>query len=174
MENEENTPEFEQDENENQNEESTEQSVETSQEDETDWKAEALKYKAILDRNKNKKPEIKSQPKEKSEGTMSIKDMYALNQANVHTDDLDEVLEYAKFKKISVAEALQSSLIKATLADKSEYRKTANVSNTGAARKGAVKTSDDTLQANLSKGIVPEKGSDEAERLFWARRGGKR
>ncbi len=173
MENEEYTPELEQDENETQDEESDEQSEETSQEDEKDWKAEALKYKAILDRNKNKKPETKTQPKEKSDG-MSIKDSYALIQANVHEEDLDEVLDYAKFKKISISEALQSNLIKATLADKSEYRKTANVSNTGAARKGSAKVSDDTLKSNLAKGIIPEKGSDEAERLFYARRGGRR
>lgn len=65
--NDETTPELEQDVNETQNEETNEetqdessnQSEETSKEDDKDWKAEALKYKAILDRNKDK-------PKEKS------------------------------------------------------------------------------------------------------------
>ena len=57
MENDNKTPEVELDENQINEEvesdevESTEQEVE-----QTDWKAEALKYKAILDRNKNKKP----------------------------------------------------------------------------------------------------------------------
>lgn len=67
--NDETTPELEQDVNENQEEEETKdetkeetsnQTESTSKEEDKDWKAEALKYKAILDRNKNKKPENKA------------------------------------------------------------------------------------------------------------------
>ncbi len=72
MENDEYTPEVEQDENENNEVEETEEEettepTETSKEDETDWKAEALKYKAILDRNKNKKAKIKTEAKKSDE-----------------------------------------------------------------------------------------------------------
>lgn len=176
--NDEETPEFEQDDNKINEEESTEeQSDEESSdtEDDKDWKAEALKYKAILDRNKNKKPEVKIETKKnESSNTLSQRDFYALNQAQVHIDDFDDVVDYAKFKKISVTEALNSDVLKTVLANKSEFRKTSNVSNTSAARKGAVKVSDDALLSNLSKGNIPEKGSEEAERIFWARRGGKR
>lgn len=176
MENDETTPEVEQDENKiNEVEETEEQSnEETTDTQETDWKAEALKQKAINQRlNKRiERPEVKETKVDSS--TLSPKDFYALNQASVHIDDFDDVLEYAKFKKISVQEALKLDVIKTTLANKSEFRKTAEVSNTGASRRGAVKTSDDVLQKNLLDGKIPEKGSDEAERLFWARRGGKR
>lgn len=175
MENDEITPELEQDENKTQEEESEEQSKETSDtQEETDYKAEFLKQKAINKRISEKlnKPEVKETKVDSS--TVSQKDLYALGQANVHIDDFDDVVEYAKFKKISVQEALKLDVIKTTLANKSEFRKTAEVSNTGASRRGAVKISDDVLQSNLMDGKIPEKGSDEAERLFWARRGGKR
>lgn len=65
MENDEKTPEVELDENkinEGEEEKAPEQPETPSNEDDTDWKAEALKYKAILDRNKNK-PERKSESK---------------------------------------------------------------------------------------------------------------
>lgn len=125
-----------------------------------------------------KKPETKAPVKQEAKSdeseNLSPKDLYALSQANVHLDDFDDVVEYAKFKKISIADALKSDVIKATLANKSEYRKTAEVTNTGNARKSVSKVSDEALAENLKKGQVPKKGSEEAERLFWARRGGKR
>lgn len=59
--NDEYTPDLEQDENETQDvqeetneSEDTQEQTQTTHEDEKDWKAEALKYKAILDRNKDK------------------------------------------------------------------------------------------------------------------------
>ena len=53
--NDENTPDLEQDDNETQeNQQELDTNEETHDVDDTDWKAEALKYKAILDRNKNK------------------------------------------------------------------------------------------------------------------------
>jgi hypothetical protein len=69
MENDETTPEVEQDENKI-NEEVSEEKDTSEQsgskevtQDDKDWKAEALKYKAILDRNKNKTPETKTSKK---------------------------------------------------------------------------------------------------------------
>lgn len=172
MQNDENTPDLELDENQNQEEETQDES--SDQEQETDWKAEALKQKAINKRISEKfnKPEVKSEPK--GEVSVSQKDIYALAQSNVHIDDYDDVVDYAKFKNISVQEALKTDVIKTTLATKSEFRKTAEVSNTGATRGSKAKVSDDVLAKNLLDGKVPEKGSEEAERLFWARRGGKR
>ncbi len=65
------TPDLEQDVNETQEgQEESEQETEDQtipQEDDKDWKAEALKYKAILDRNKDKKSETKSSAKKSNE-----------------------------------------------------------------------------------------------------------
>lgn len=79
--NDEYTPDLEQDENETQEVESTEEiseettnQSETSHEDEKDWKAEALKYKAILDRNKDKnKPDTKELSKKSDDFGYDVK-----------------------------------------------------------------------------------------------------
>lgn len=67
MENVENTAELEQQENENlngdENQSENEDNQNQIQEDKTDWKSEALKYKAILDRNKDKFKENKASTK---------------------------------------------------------------------------------------------------------------
>lgn len=175
MENDEKTAELEQHENETQEEvaeetqDTSEQSEETSHEDDKDWKAEALKYKAILERNKNKKPEVR----EKRSVTPELDNATLARIYNIHEDDIDEVLDMAKFKKVSLAEALKLGATKAILAEKEEFRRTANASNIGNTRR-ATSVSPDTLVRNLSEGKVPEKGSKEAEDLFWAKRGGKR
>jgi len=175
MENDEKTAELEQHENETQEEvaeetqDTSEQSEETSHEDDKDWKAEALKYKAILERNKNKKPEVR----EKRSVTPELDNATLARIYNIHEDDIDEVLDMAKFKKVSLAEALKLGATKAILAEKEEFRRTANASNIGNTRR-ATSVSPDTLVRNLSEGKVPEKGSKEAEELFWAKRGGKR
>jgi hypothetical protein len=92
----------------------------------------------------------------------------------IEEEDFEEVLDMAKFKKLSIAETLKLGATKAILAEKAEFRKTAEVSNTGNARRGTSKVSDDVLLKNLADGKVPEAGSSEAEQLFWAKRGGKR
>jgi len=105
---------------------------------------------------------------------LGSKDLFALMQNQVHEDDIDDVVEVAKLRKVTVAEALKLDLTKTILAKKSEYRKSAEVANTAPARKGATKISDDALLGGLSEGKIPEKGSEEAERLFWAKRGGRK
>lgn len=176
------TPEMEQDANQIPEEELEEETQEeetdndSDSDDDTDWKAEALKQKAINKRlsQKLEKPVKKDAKVEKSEETsinLNAKDLYVLNQANVHVDDIDDVVEYAAFKKISIAEALKSSAVKAILSEKEEYRTTAQSAHTGTAKKGNTKISDEKLLSNLSKGQIPEKGSEEAMRLFNARHG---
>jgi hypothetical protein len=58
------------------------------------------------------------------------------------------------------------------LSEKDEERKTANASNTGKARVGSTKMTDETLLSNASKGIYPEKDED-IERLIMARKAKK-
>ena len=88
---------------------------------------------------------------------LSSKDTIALINAKVHEDDVDDVLDYAKYKKISVAEALKSSVIKASLTEKEELRTTANATNTGKTRSGISKVSGDSLLSKAQKtGEVPD------------------
>lgn len=165
--------------------ENAEQEQDTTEEAEIDQEKEDLKkslktMEAQKDHWRKKATERLSRQNEEDDteestsSKISIKDQQALLRNNVHEDDIDEVVEYAAFKKISVSEALKSDVIKTTLSNKAEFRKTADASNTSSAKKGSSKVSDETLVSKLSKGEVPEKGSEEAERLFWAKRGGKR
>jgi hypothetical protein len=156
--------------------EQTDNQEETSNDTEQDLEKEELKKKlATIEAQKDHwRKKAQEKKEDKHESSINPKDLYALMQSSVHEDDIDDVAEYAKFKKISIAEALKTDVVKTILSNKSEFRKTAEVSNTSNARRGAMKVSDNTLIANLSKGEIPTKGSEEAERLFWAKRGGKR
>ena len=105
---------------------------------------------------------------------LSPKDLYALMQANVPQEDVDEVIKAAKVLGKPITEALKDSVVQTILKTNEEYRKTANATNTKVARPGTKAVTPAELQDKASKGDFPEKGSREAEELFWARRGGKR
>lgn len=132
-----------------------------------DQKIRAEKAEQDLKKNKTTQP-----VEDKSE--LTEKDRIALIRTNVHEDDLDEVLEYSHLKKISVTEALKSSVVKAILAEKEEFRKTAEATSTQKSKPVNQKITDEAILEKASKGDIPEKGSEEAERLFWAKRGGKK
>jgi len=100
-------------------------------------------------------------PESKADGP-SFKDALAISNAKVHEDDVDEVMDYAKLKGISVSKALESDIIKAVLADKSEKRKSAETANVSTVRRGPSKITDDTLLENASAGKLPESEEDIA------------
>lgn len=110
------------------------------------------------------------------DGSLSTKDFYALNKANVPEDDIDEVLEFSKFKNVSVSEALKSPILQAVLNQKVEFRRTASAAQTRSTRSQNVDMDGGTIIDNMrNKGeeAIPEGGSKEAEAVFWARRGRK-
>lgn len=112
------------------------------------------------DEGKKKKKED-TDPSEKS---LNQRDLIALINAKIPEEDMDEVLQYAEFRKISVKDALESPVIKNILATKEEMRKTAEGANTGGNKRGTSKVSDETLVANADKGIMPE-SDDDIKRL---------
>ncbi|MFA6314976.1 MAG: hypothetical protein WC648_01220 [Candidatus Paceibacterota bacterium] len=115
-------------------------------------KASDQEQRAIIAEKKLKdKPTVESKP-----DGLSSKDIIALSKADVHEDDLDEVLDYAKYKKISIGDALKSNVIKTLLKDKQDERKTAAATNTGTARRGSVKVSDEEIVDKSTKGQLPE------------------
>lgn len=118
--------------------------------------------------SKNGNSEGEKTPKNKGNEEMSSRDIIALTKANIADEDIDVVLDYAKFKKISVAEALKSSVVKATLAENEEHRKTAAATNIGTGRRGVQQKSEDVLLSEFKSGKVPET-DDEMERLALAR-----
>jgi hypothetical protein len=107
---------------------------------------------------KKAKEVVKEETKTTSD--LSSKDLLALMKAEVAEDDVDEVVDYAKYKGISVAEALKTSVIKTSLADKVEQRKIADATNTGVSKRSSAKLADDVLLSNASKGIMPDNDED--------------
>lgn len=95
-----------------------------------------------------------------STGDLSQKDLYAMVKADVSEEDFDEVVEFAKFKKISVSEALKLPVLKTILSDKSEQRKSALATSTGSSRRSNAKLSDEALLENANKGIMPDSDED--------------
>lgn len=163
--------------------ENQDESTDEDTESDDESPAELKKRINTLEKQKEhwrKKAELKQSAKDEKpqsdtpKNDLSQKDIITLAKADIHEDDLEEVIEYARFKRISVAEALKSDVVQATLERKSEYRKSAQAANTNKARTGAKAPDGQDLQRKLQKGEVPERGSREAEELFWARRGGRR
>lgn len=138
---------------------------------EEDYKSQKVRAEKAELLNKIKPPTDDKKPVDDS---LNQKDLIVLINAKVPEDDIDDVVQYAKFKNIPIAEALKSTVIRTTLAEKEEFRKSAAAANTAGAKRATQAATPERLMSDLSEGKIPEKGSKEAEDLFWARRGGKR
>jgi hypothetical protein len=94
-------------------------------------------------------------------------DTIALITAKVtEKEDIEFVAEYAQFKKIPVSEAIKSSVVKSELAVRQEQRATAEATNTGAARRGSVKTTNEQVMENASLGKLPDDPAELATARF--------
>jgi hypothetical protein len=143
-----------------------------AQENEQKFKdQQARAFKAEEELKKGKPAEI---PPEKKSDDLSSKDLYALMEAKVPQEDVEEVQKAAKLLGKTVSEALKDDLVKTRLSQLAEFRKTADATTTGQQRRVATKVTDDALLDKVSKGEIPEKGTEEAERYFWAKRGVKK
>lgn len=139
---------------------------------EKQYYARIKKLEAELKEAKTAKPEKKATA---SNAEITSKDTFAFIAAGVtEEEDVEEVLKLAKGFGLSVSQALKDETVKHRLNVLKEQRKTAEASNIRAARSGAKQVDSKELLNKLSKGEVPKKGSNEAEELFWARRGGRR
>lgn len=111
-----------------------------------------------------KLPKPESKPNDQTvtpkDEKISSTDLYAIIKADVPEEDIDEVVEYATLKKISVSEALKSDIVKTILASKAEQRKVAEGTNTGTARRGSAKLSDEALISNAMSGKYPDSDED--------------
>lgn len=129
-----------------------------------DQKKRAEKAEKLNKQNKAKSGEGQD------DKALSTGDLYVLMQNNVPEDDVEEVAEYAKFKGITIKEALKLNVVKSMLSDNAEARKVAEATSTGTRRRNTAQTSDEALLSNASAGNLP--GSDEEiRRLAKARKG---
>lgn len=133
--------------------------------DERDAKIEALEKENKTLKIQKAKNREKSEKKveEKPTEDISTKDLYSLMSAEVVEEDVSEVVDYAKFKGISVAEALKTETIKSILEGKKEARNVAQATNTGSSKKGTSSVSGEDILANANKGKLPESDEDFAK-----------
>jgi hypothetical protein len=137
--------------------EETVEEVTETEEPQTDWEHEAKKWKGIAQRNLSKAEKVTESTPETS---LSAKDILAVSKAGIEPEDLDEVIEYAKFKNIPIHEALKSSVVKATIAEKTELRRSADATNTSSARRASSQISDERLLSDAEKGELPDSDAD--------------
>lgn len=143
--------------------ENTEKTAEeTKEETIEEIKARAEKAEELANNYKIRAEKAEKKAKEsvttetKASGDLSSKDILAIAKADIHEDDMDRVISFARSERISVKDALASDDLKAILSMRKEKRKTAAASNTGTARRGAVKLSDEEIIGRVEKGELPE------------------
>lgn len=143
---------------------------ETEQEDESQnaeyWKKKAEEFQGRLKRAETKLDKSKEKPAEKVEETsnvLSSLDLLALAKADVEDEDLPDIEEYAKLKKISVREALKSTFVKNLLADKKEFKQSKEIANTGTKRSTTANVTDEQFLAKARSG--KELSTEELQRL---------
>lgn len=133
---------------------------------------EAAKAKEIADNYKIRAEKAEKRVPKDDEPTptqgFSQSDVILLARADVHDDDIDEVIEYARYKKISVKDALNSPVMKSLISERNEERKTAEATATGNSRAGTTPTSGNDLLKDAASGKVPE-SDEEISRLVDAR-----
>lgn len=114
--------------------------------------AEVKKLKAEL------ASKTKPQTSQKQDGELAPKDLYALMEAKVPQQDVDEVIKAAKLLGKSVTEALQDDLVKTRLSQLAEFRKSAEVTSSGASKRTTTKVTDEMLIEKSEKGddVDPE------------------
>ncbi len=117
------------------------------------------------------KPEAK--PSREKDGLSSMDTIALIGAKVTEKEDIDEVLDYAKLKGLSISEALKAGVVKTILAEKAEQRQTAAATNTGAARRGTTKISDEQILANASQGKYPEDPEALAEARMQAKKSKK-
>lgn len=99
---------------------------------------------------------------------LSALDAVAMVKADVHDDDIEQVIEFAKFKKLPVREALKQPLLQSMLKDSVEMRRTAQATTVkGGTRIAATPKPEDFL-AKAERGEIVD--SDEGMKgIFQAR-----
>jgi hypothetical protein len=103
------------------------------------------------------KAEKKKEEFKKEKDEFSLQDIRALS--DVHDDDVQDIVDFAKLKGISISEAKKNSVIKSILSDRTEERRSAEATETKG-KKLSSQTSPEAILAKASKGELPEKDED--------------
>jgi len=136
------------------NEDEVDVELEKQKELANNYKIRAEKAEAEAKKLKLKKEKVKEESPE-----LSQKDVIFLAKADIPEDLIDEVVDYAKYKGISVAESYNSSTMQALISEKKEEAKTAEATQVRGGQRGAMKQSEESIieKARQGKEIDPEK-----------------
>jgi len=127
--------------------------------EEIDWKAKAEKAEEVAKNQRiraEKAEKAAKEAKPAETAALPTADLYALVKAGVPEEDIEEVSDYAAFKKISIAEALKAPTVKTLLAERKEARDVAEATNTSRARRQTTSASPEALLEQASKGQLPD------------------
>jgi hypothetical protein len=141
-------------------EETAEETPKTDSEVLNEEQVEELKKRAKLTesykiRAEKAEGELKKKKSVKEELTMTPKDTVALVNAKVDTEDFDSVVDWAKFKGVSVSDALKDKTLQVVLREKGEERKTAQATSTKGGRSFSKETPEEIV-SRASKGELPD------------------
>lgn len=158
-----------------------EEEEDTSEEQEKDWEAEAKKFKAIATRYKKKVEEKKEEPpkevkpdliekeKPKEDSRLDIVEQKVeLRMEGYSTEEVDDILAYARAKNISVTEAKKAPLIQKGIEAIRQERKSADETPEPSHRSPVYKGK--TFAEVVSSDMSPE----EKQSAFEAKMSGKR
>lgn len=110
----------------------------------------------------------------KDTAELSTKDAMILMRADVHEEDIDEVVNFARYRNISISDVLKDTTMQTILANRKEERATeAAINIKGGKPTGAKKTDSQVIEELRKGGEIPKPGTPEAEQMFKARYGVK-
>ena len=134
------------------------QEEDEGQDDPNKFKTLADNYKVRAEKAEKEFKALKEklESKESKDSNLSQTDVITLAKADIHEDDIDEVLDFARYRKVSVKEALGSGVIKSLLAERKEERATAEATSTGNKRAGTRTVSGEELLSQAQTGKVPD------------------
>ena len=125
----------------------------------TKEKFKAMQEKAIKFDESLKKPKVIPVATNKAtNGELSTTDILYVAKADIHEDDMEDVLKHAKLHNVSVKEA--HNFLKPILDVRKEQRNTSQATHTRGSARGSSKISDETLLENAKRGKLPDNDAD--------------
>lgn len=148
--------------------EETETSENTEEEETSEKNEELEKAKELANNQKiraekaeKKAKELKSQLKTADKDELSSDDIITLAKADINDDQLARVRQWAKFKDISIKEALNDPIMKTSFAQDEIEARNAEASNVKG-KSGDSKRDTELLKQQAVKGELPESDEDIA------------
>lgn len=129
-------------------------------------------YKIRAEKAEKAERNVRKDDNETPKNDLSQMDIIALVKADIADDDIDDIRDYARLKKISVKEALNSSVIKTLMAERKEERVTAQATSIGNNRAGSKAMTGNELLRKAEAGEFPE-SDEEVEKLVNTRFGSR-